>query len=168
MTYGVYLCDSRNHMYAKEGPFPVAVLYDRYVYDPLQGLLISKATGKPLNCRQRDRNTYVAVSYGSRPSKKTYVTTYGRLVMAWLTGKWPGIDVDHVDRNTTNNRPGNLRLVTRRTNTQNRRTFKGGATKNGRRWRARIRIHGKVKHLGQFDTQQEAQEAYLRACESLL
>lgn len=168
MTHGLYLCVLRDSVYAKEGPFPVAVLYDRYAYDPLRGVLISKTTGKPLSCRQRDRNTYAAVSYGSRPNKKSYATTYGRLVMAWLTNEWPSVDVDHIDRNTANNRPWNLRLVTRRTNTQNRRSFRGGATKNGRRWRARILVNGKVKHLGQFDTQREAQEAYIKACDSLL
>ena len=87
--------------------------------------------------------------------------------MAWLTGAWPTTDVDHIDRDTTNNRAWNLRLVTRRENTQNRGTFKGGATQYRGRWKARIRVDGKQLHLGTFDTQQEAVEAYQRALTQL-
>lgn len=148
-------------------PFPISLLYKRYDYDPLRGVLISKATKRPLFCRRRDRNTYVAIQYGKRPDRASYCTTYGRLVMAWLTGAWPTTDVDHIDRDTTNNRAWNLRLVTRRENTQNRGTFKGGATQYRGRWKARIRVDGKQLHLGTFDTQQEAVEAYQRALTQL-
>ena len=167
MTHGLYLCVLPSRMRTKSEPFPVAVLYERFAYDPLRGLLVSKATGKPLSCRQRDRNTYAGVSYGSRPNKKSYSTTYGRLVMAWLTGEWPSVDVDHIDRNTSNNTAWNLRLVSRRINTQNRRTFNGGTSKVGKRWRSRIRVKREVRHLGYFDTELEAQEAYKKACENL-
>lgn len=87
--------------------------------------------------------------------------------MAWFTGFWPAEDVDHIDRNTTNNCAWNLRVVSRRLNTQNRRNFKGGAVKSRGRWRARIHVDGKQKHLGMFDTQEEAQAAYKQALQEL-
>ena len=148
-------------------PFPVSLLYERYAYDPLRGVLISKTLDRPLSCRSRGRNTYVAVGYGTRHNKALYCTTYGRLVMAWLTGSWPVTDVDHIDRDTTNNCAWNLRVVTRRENSQNRRSFQGGATKDRNRWKARIRVNGKQLHLGTFDTQQEAIKAYQQALETL-
>ena len=151
----------------KAQPFSISLLYDRYDYDPLRGLLISKVTNRPLFCRRRDRNTYVAVTYGARPTRSSYCTTYGRLVMAWLLGAWPTTDVDHIDRDTTNNRAWNLRLVTRRENCQNRYTFKNGATKDKGRWKARISINSKVVCLGTYDTEQEAAAAYQRAVEAL-
>lgn len=155
-------------MLRKAQPFSVALLHERYEYDPLRGVLISKAVGRPIKCKQRDRNTYVTITYGRRPDRAVYTTTYGRLVVAWLTGEWPSADVDHIDRNTSNNRAWNLRVVTRRANAQNRSTFNGGASKNGKRWRARIRINGKIHNLGHFDTEYEAQEAYKKACQELL
>jgi hypothetical protein len=153
-------------MSPKVQPFPISLLYERYSYDPLRGVLISKFLGRPLSCKNRANSTYVAVGYGVGDSR-TYYTTYGRLVMAWLLGFWPTDDVDHIDRDTSNNRAWNLRIVTRRVNTQNRGTFKGGATKDRNRWKARIRIDGKQMHLGMFDTKEEAVRAYLAALEQL-
>ena len=135
-------------MTSKAQPFSVAILYERYEYNPLHGVLISKSVGRLIKYKQRDRNTYVTITYGKRPNRARYTTTYGRLVMAWLIGEWPDKDVDHIDRNTTNNRAWNLRLVTSRENAQNRSTYKGGATKVGSRWKARIRIDGKQIQIG--------------------
>ena len=148
-------------------PFPVSLLHERYVYDPLRGILISKFTGRPLSYSKKLRNTYAGVGYKKHENTVMYNTTYGRLVMAWLVGYWPTSDVDHIDRDTTNNRAWNLRIVTRRENCQNRSTYKGGATKVGSRWKARIRIDGKQIHLGTFDTEKEARESYQKALQKL-
>lgn len=83
--------------------------------------------------------------------------------------------VDHRDGNGLNCRRANLRPSTSTVNSRNRRE-KGNSSspysgvylykKNGR-WLAVIGMHGKIKHLGYFDTQQEALSARLNAEKSL-
>lgn len=81
-----------------------------------------------------------------------------------------GFDVDHIDGNKLNNRRSNLRLATRAENNRNRARrrdnksgFKGVTKHSSGRWRATIKANGKFKHLGVFDTPQEAHAAYLDA-----
>jgi hypothetical protein len=153
-------------------PFPAADLLERFDYDPLRGVLINKRTNKPTNKKIRNRGSYISatsiIKYtDSQGLKKYYNTTYGRLVYTWVTGAWPDCDVDHKDRDQTNNRFWNLRLVTRRGNCQNRTTFRGGVQKIRDKWRARIRWNGKQKHIGMFLTREEAEQAYLKAADRM-
>jgi len=83
----------------------------------------------------------------------------------------PHEKVDHVDTNPLNNRRENLRLATSTQNNanQNRRRdntsgFKGVRySKNAKRWAAAIQTKGNRKHLGYFDTPEQAYEAYCAA-----
>ena len=81
----------------------------------------------------------------------------------------PGVEVDHRDGNRTNNSPGNLRLVTRRENHQNRPRHRAGRlvgaflNKERNKWQAQIQINSKSFHLCYRDTELEAHEAYLKA-----
>lgn len=43
-----------------------------------------------------------------------------RVVFAFIHGKWPTHEIDHIDRVRTNNRPSNLRDVPHRVNMRNR------------------------------------------------
>ena len=94
------------------------------------------------------------------------VKIYGKLYrghhIAWLfmTGEWPPLDsdIDHVDRNRSNNAWTNLRLATRaqnNVNTAGRRDNKSGHPgvsfrKDTEKWHARITIGGRVVLLGNF------------------
>jgi len=77
--------------------------------------------------------------------------------------------VDHRDRNPSNNKIENLRLCTHRQNQRNRGKHKNnrhkykGVSKNTRGYQARIRIKGKQIHLGTFATQEEAASRYNQA-----
>ena len=91
--------------------------------------------------------------------------------IAWLlmTGTWPTFTVDHEDVNPSNNRWKNLREATgaqnsanRKVQTNNRLGLKGVRERNGR-YLASISIKGKARHLGCFDTPQEASDAYAAA-----
>lgn len=93
-----------------------------------------------------------------------------RLAFLYITGNWPALGVDHRDGNGLNNRWANLREATKQQNAANTgipRTntsgFKGvSPCKNGK-WRATIRIDGRQRWLGRFDTKEAAYTAYCRA-----
>lgn len=85
---------------------------------------------------------------------------------AWLYsyGTWPTADIDHINRIRDDNRLCNLREANRAENCQNqpvRRNNRSGVTgvlwhKAANKWVAQISINRKLKHLGVFDTKDEA------------
>lgn len=139
-------------------------LWSTYDYSYLDGKLISKSTGKAINPTMKGRNFYFTLSWRLHGIRNYYRTTVGRIVFAWITGSWPSSDVDHINRDTTDNRIFNLRAVTRRANCLNRSSFKGGITQQASgNWRVRIRIDGKQKSLGTYSTREEAMQVYANA-----
>lgn len=83
-----------------------------------------------------------------------------------IIGAMPGQVVDHIDDDGLNNQRANLRLCTHAQNLQNSRRYRGsvspykGVQCLSGRWRARIRHNGAQKHLGCFDTPEQAASAY--------
>ena len=74
--------------------------------------------------------------------------------------------IDHIDHNRLNNSMDNLRVVTNQHNHFNRSNTKGYSwNKALGKWRAYIRVNKKRKHLGYFDTEEEARGAYLKGKE---
>lgn len=79
--------------------------------------------------------------------------------------------VDHINHNTLDNRRINLRIATPSQNSFNRKThatnksgFKGVHwDKEARKWRASIRLYGKLINLGRFSTPELAHAAYCEA-----
>lgn len=86
--------------------------------------------------------------------------------LAWILfyGKFADGEIDHIDRDRSNNRISNLRCVTRRENASN--TSKSnkevGTTFIPRigKWQAQTSISGKYYYLGLFATSGEAASAY--------
>lgn len=83
-----------------------------------------------------------------------------------------GLQVDHVNHNGLDNRRANLRLATPSRNTQNQSGLLSTNTSGYRgvfryklvgRWRAGIRLDGSTRHLGYFDTPEEAARTFDRA-----
>ena len=78
------------------------------------------------------------------------------------------LEVDHIDRNRLNNNIENLRWVTHSDNNRNKDITGAipfrGVSKHRNRFQARIKIDGKLKHLGYYDTPEEASEAYIKYC----
>jgi hypothetical protein len=98
-------------------------------------------------------------------------------VLAWLymTGCTPTVEVDHKDLDRANNRWDNLRLGTHAENNQNKPKPKNNTSgvKGARRYKrtnrfvAAIMAHGQARHLGYFDTLEEASAAYVKAAKEL-
>lgn len=96
--------------------------------------------------------------------------------LAWLiyTGDWPEHTIDHIDRNSLNNKWENLRDVTQAENNYNKDVYKSNKTgfkgvnkKAGRYW-ARI-THNKITYrLGYHDTPEDAAQAYDKKARELL
>ena len=104
----------------------------------------------------KDTKGYVCI----RVAGKTYKAH--RLAWLYVYGEWPQNEIDHINGCTNDNRILNLRDVSKSINQQNRRSVKG-YSKDGNRWKAQIRACGKWTHLGCFETEQEAHNAYVNA-----
>ena len=87
------------------------------------------------------------------------------IVMAIFDGKWPDDEIDHINGDTFDNRPCNLRVVDGLTNARNRGMHKNntsgftGVTKEGKKWLAYIMVNYKVIRLGLYMNKWEAIEA---------
>lgn len=98
-----------------------------------------------------------------------------RLAWLYMTGKWPSDEIDHKNCIRHDNRWDNLREATSTQNKQNRivrsRTLPRGvylypiAVKQGlaKPYCSRIRVNGKQKFLGYFETPDAAHAAYVAA-----
>lgn len=96
--------------------------------------------------------------------------SYGvhRLIWIWHYGHIANkADIDHINRDKSDNRIENLRSVSHQHNLFNT-VSKGYTTikENGKvLYVARIGVNGKMIHLGRFLTAEEAHKAYLKAKE---
>ena len=99
-----------------------------------------------------------------------------RLAFLYMTGAHPKFVIDHIDGDPSNNRWANLRDVTLRVNSENRRKKHSnntsgylGVSLDKRRgtWGAFIKVGGKLKRLGSYKTPEEASAAYIRAKQDL-
>ena len=73
--------------------------------------------------------------------------------------------IDHIDRNTLNNCISNLRPCTKQQNSFNTNAKGYWWNKQNKKWQAKIVLNGKRIHLGFFDIEEEAHQAYLNAKE---
>ena len=80
-------------------------------------------------------------------------------------------EVDHIDRDKTNNDISNLRWCSHSENGLNKDVYGAikirGVSKIGNRFRSSIKIDGKPKHLGYYDTPEEAGEVFNNFCLSI-
>lgn len=105
--------------------------------------------------------------------KEEYIDGKGRLILMHriILNAPKGIQVDHINMNTLDNRKQNLRLATSAENQRNRKIFVNNTSgykgvhwkKQAHRWVATITVNNKDIHLGYFDTPEEAYEAYCKA-----
>ena len=105
--------------------------------------------------------------YAWRNVRKPDGTRTGQKMHRFILGVTdPAIGVDHRDRDGLNNQRDNLRIATASQNQCNRPAaahnaagYKGVARQGGK-YRAQIRLHGRKRHLGYFNTPRNAADAY--------
>lgn len=87
-----------------------------------------------------------------------------RLVWLYMTGEWPVAEIDHKDRDRSNNRWSNLREADHGENQCNAirvvRDLPRGVYERDGKYRAQIRKHGHLTNLGTFATTDAAARAY--------
>lgn len=93
-----------------------------------------------------------------------------RLAVIYQTRAWPEFTVDHKNGVVDDNRYTNLRDIPHRANVENQRACQSrnasgllGVSPAGTRWRATLGVSGSQKHLGCFETPEDAHEAYVKA-----
>jgi len=138
-------------------------LKDYLSYNPLTGLLhwIKKpcrkiSVGQEAGCLDKILG-YKKVGFLGKSFR------YHKVCWYLYYGKWPEYEIDHVNRDKLDNRIENLRDVPRRENGQNTEGYNQGAyfNQSKSRWVAQISLDGKAVHLGYFNSEAEAQSAYL-------
>jgi hypothetical protein len=121
-------------------------------------------------CAQKSRNTYYAIRSVKNNGKNHTIRMHLMLIDVPKD-----MNTDHINNNGLDNRKENLRVVTIRENQQNRiasinKTSKYvGVSWNTRdkRWRAQIYHNGVHRDLGNYKDEEDAHEAYLKACEEI-
>ncbi|MGV7119611.1 HNH endonuclease [Sphingopyxis sp. 550A] len=116
--------------------------------------------------------THLGTFYAAR-SEKQENGKYSTVLMHRIINRTPkGMQTDHINGDTLDNRKKNLRSVTPRQNAQNsapnrRREYSAhkGVTwhKRDRRWVAKIVVDSRPIHLGYFTDELEAAAAYASA-----
>lgn len=118
----------------------------------------------------RARNTFYAVrTFKSRGIRGT-IFMHHAVIGRSLDKK---LDTDHRNGNGLVNTLSNLRHITRRENSSNRRDRRDGKTSSNqagvcwdnyfKKWVSRIQVNGRRKNLGHFTNENDAANAYKRA-----
>ena len=105
-----------------------------------------------------DSNGYIRIKIGGKLYRAH------RLIMMAFVGE-SDQDVDHINRIKTDNQFENLRYCTRSENSLNREWVDNakGYSWHRNKWEARININNKPKHLGSFEKEADARQAFLDA-----
>ena len=139
--------------------------YEDYMID-IDGNVYSMKFGKIRKLHPGKAKGYPAVCLLKNGKQKTFLVH--RLLYSAFVGDIPDkMFIDHIDRNKTNNKLDNLRLVTAQQNQFNRDPRGYSWDKEMKKWRAYIKLNGKTIHLGLFNTELEAKAAYLEAKDKL-
>jgi hypothetical protein len=133
-------------------------------YSPEHGEFIRKTTTNH-NAKKGDVAGYVAKNGYRYLSIKNNKHLAHRLAWLYENGTMPTINIDHKDGNKLNNSIYNLRECNQSQNAANSKARGGlvgkkGVTLQSGKFRARIKVDGKNKHLGYFNTAELAHNAY--------
>ena len=137
-------------------------LQERFIYDPDTGEFRLRKNGKLVGTSSAPSG-YIILCYNWR--------NYSAHRVAYLimTGDWPEDEIDHINRDTRDNRWVNLRPATKSQNLQNRPAhnrikpttsrFKG-VCRIKEKWCAQICSDGRKRRIGVFESEIDAARAY--------
>lgn len=147
----------------------INLINERFTYEPDTGLFRHKISSK------RKRAGTIAGSLDSQGYTILTLQVNGKPKLykahrvSWLihNGKWPDNEIDHINRDRSDNRISNLRDVAHRDNMNNMDQVDSakGYYKSGNKYKAQIRMNGKQVYLGRFDNEEKAKQAYIEARE---
>jgi hypothetical protein len=128
-----------------------------FTYDEMTGKIYG-VRGNEITCKLNGYiNLFICLDnkkYNLKGHQLAYYIKYGKIVDC----------IDHRDGNRANNKIDNLREVTKQQNNQNRTKAKGYYHfKRDNNFKAQIKVDNKTIHIGYFNTEQEARQAYLDA-----
>lgn len=150
-------------------------------YDPVTGIFVWRARDEniPGNKSWNARLEGKAAGAIKRSTGYVVIAVFNRgylahrLAFLLMTGEWPEENVDHVNGIRSDNRWANLRPATYQQNAWNTQGY-GALRRKGVSWHARdrkyqalIRVHGRNRSLGYFETADEAEAAYNAEAERL-
>lgn len=105
------------------------------------------------------------INFKIRKNKICYTIRGHQFAWYWVNKECVDC-IDHINGIKDDNRICNLRSVTKQENAFNNKKAKGYAWhKQRNKWRARIRVNGKLIDLGNFNSKEEARSAYVAAKE---
>lgn len=147
-------------------PIPHSELLRRFSYCPETGILIRRVkVGKRYEAGQiagfTDPKGYRRVGINKQ--------AFGVHQVAWyyFHEVWPEMEIDHINGDRSDNRISNLRLASRAVNAGNRHGPRKdnilgviGVQKRGYKYSARIQFGGKQRHIGLFESAEQAEQAY--------
>lgn len=112
-----------------------------------------------------DKQGYYNIALSKNGKEKKF-SIHRLLALAFIPNPNNLIMVDHMDRNKQNNNLTNLRWITPKNNRRNSNKrqncssiYKGVSFHNGK-WRSQIKIDTKNIHIGNFDKQNDAANAF--------
>ena len=133
-------------------------LKSKVKYSKTTGLFHWKHNGIQAGCIDHSKNGYVIMTVNNH---REYAH---RLAWLYVYGYPPVYEIDHRNRNRNDNRIKNLRDIPRRLNSRNLSSSSGVSFMKSRgKWRARIMVDGKEKHLGMFIERDDAISARKQA-----
>ncbi|MDE4176360.1 HNH endonuclease signature motif containing protein [Phaeobacter sp. PT47_59] len=156
-------------------------LHEVLICDPIAGRLywrerpVRRSQDKTWNSRYAGKETFIVNgSKGYLLGKVDHIGLRAHhVIWAMEKGRWPSLQIDHINGDPKDNRISNLREVTQNANMLNRKAYEKksglppGVNYNSRGFMARIQRGGQTRYLGTFPTKEEAHKAYLKAVAQL-
>ena len=131
-----------------------------------KGFNYNKETGEIYGMRKnilkKKTNGYIRIQISYKPKIElsghhfAWYCVYGNVDFEML---------DHINRNRSDNRISNLRKSNTQKNAFNKNVKGYSWCKKSKKWKSQIKLNSKQIHLGSFNTEEEAKQAYLLAKE---
>jgi len=111
--------------------------------------------------------------YYARRTYRIDNKVHGQYLHSFILGNVKGLEIDHINGDTLDNRKCNLRHVTRQHNQWNHKKYRNnksefiGVHTDGRKWIVQIKNLGTTIYLGRFEDKEKAARAYDKKAKEL-